>query len=1046
MSSSSYVGGVGGGPARDYSGYFVLPAAPAQRQLWFLCQLEPNSNAAYNVVSAVRLTGRLDLLLLQRALNQVVARHESLRTGIGAVDGDPHQLVLPEALVSLPVLDLTGPSPEATEQRLRALAQEQGARPFTLDEPPLLRVVLAREAPDRHTLIVVIHHVVCDGWSMEVFFDDLAHAYRHLAEGRVDERPEPPIQYADYVAWQQAYLAEGGLRDLITYWKAALTGTLPLELPTDRPRDARRTWSAGRLEMSLDRGETSAVTELAARCDVTPFMLLLTAFKLTLARVTGQDDIAVGTPVAGRHHPDAEALVGFFANTLVLRTRLAMDAGFTQAVAAVRETCVGAFAHQRMPFDRLVEELRQTRALDRNPLFDVMFSMQNTPGVEVRLPGLTMTPIELAGATAKFDLWLTVLPYGDEWRLRLDYDSDLYDRETAAGLLDLYRTVLRQIRRDPEVPCAQLPGVTDRDRDVIERQSIGRPLTLDTDTVLDLLANRDSAEPAVASPDGVETFGGLRARSADLAARLRAEGIAGPGMVVATPPEASINLIVVALAVLEVGAALTYARRHPRDGAFVCRDAGEADGWRVTTGPRFDPVTDVTSLGPTPDGPAWLSDDGSGSPVVFSHRAITAGLASMAARLGGAPDEDVVVFTDADPVPLVDLLLPLARYRRLVFARTDQLPAAESGGMVLAAPAVWRRLLTAGWTPPQRSRLVCRGAALAPDLVAMLRRTGRPVYLGWSTSVAAAPVSLAPLGDDDGRLLGPPLDGCTRRLLDDAGQPVPVGVVGALHLAGPVVATGVPAGPDGVPTGLRCRYRRDGDLEFIGYADGRLAIGDHTVVPERIEQVLAGIDGVRCAAVVASGAGSERQLVGWLVLDTATETRTPQEQQERAAAALASAQALLPAHEVPTVFGVLPELPRTPSGAVDRVALADMRGQAMLGAVDETPPRNRLERVIIGIFQDMLPVRRFGVHADFFALGGHSLLAAKVIGRVRDELGVLVPIREFFRTPTPAGLAKAVDSLKQERNRRPAVKAHALRGQLASLADEEVEQLLRQLG
>lgn len=606
MSSSSYAGGVGSGESRDYSDYFVLPAAPAQRSLWFVCQLNPSSNAAYNVVSAVRLTGELDVVLLQQAVNAVVARHESLRTGVGLVDGDPHQLVLPEALVSLPVIDCTGLPADAVEERVQSLAREQASAPFALDVPPLLRLVLVREAADRHTLIVTIHHLVCDSWSMDVFYADLADAYRGLRERGEAGLGELAVQYADYVGWLDEQVAGERMDELIAHWRRTLSGTAPLELPVDRPREQGRGGDGGRVEERLDGATTAALEELAKQSGGTLFMVLLTGFMATLARVTGQEDVVVGTPVAGRHHPDAEGLVGFFANTLVLRARLPLSGGFGTAAAVVRDACVGAFSHDRMPFDRLVQEMRQTRALERNPLFDVMFSMPNTPPAEVGLPGLTMAPVELTRAAAKFDLWLTVLPDGDGLRLQLDYDRGLYDEATAARIVELHRLVLTDALRDPAAPVGALPLAADAAPAPAtgERDAAGSPAGT---TVAELLARRPADSVVLSSADAVLTLGELREWASDLAGRLRAEGIAGPGMRVTTPPVPSAALVAVLLAVFEVGAVPAYGQRHDRAGAFVRRAEEEDGGWLITTGPRFDPAEDTAPSGP--DAPAWSARD-----------------------------------------------------------------------------------------------------------------------------------------------------------------------------------------------------------------------------------------------------------------------------------------------------------------------------------------------------------------------------------------------------------------------------------------------------
>ncbi|MGA5163477.1 condensation domain-containing protein [Streptomyces pseudogriseolus] len=1033
MSSSSYAGGVGSGESRDYSDYFVLPAAPAQRSLWFVCQLNPSSNAAYNVVSAVRLTGELDVVLLQQAVNAVVARHESLRTGVGLVDGDPHQLVLPEALVSLPVIDCTGLPADAVEERVQSLAREQASAPFALDVPPLLRLVLVREAADRHTLIVTIHHLVCDSWSMDVFYADLADAYRGLQERGEAGLGELAVQYADYVGWLDEQVAGERMDDLIAHWRRTLSGTAPLELPVDRPREQGRGGDGGRVEERLDGATTAALEELAKQSGGTLFMVLLTGFMATLARVTGQEDVVVGTPVAGRHHPDAEGLVGFFANTLVLRARLPLSGGFGTAAAVVRDACVGAFSHDRMPFDRLVQEMRQTRALERNPLFDVMFSMPNTPPAEVGLPGLTMAPVELTRAAAKFDLWLTVLPDGDGLRLQLDYDRGLYDEATAARIVELHRLVLTDALRDPAAPVGALPLAADAAPAPAtgERDAAGSPAGT---TVAELLARRPADGVVLSSADAVLTLGELREWASDLAGRLRAEGIAGPGMRVTTPPVPSAALVAVLLAVFEVGAVPAYGQRHDRAGAFVRRAEEEDGGWLITTGPRFDPAEDTGPSGP--DAPAWSARDtgpgGAGS--ALSHRALAAAVAAVADRLSVTPEDDVVLLDGGSPPSPVDLLMALTHARSLLLSGVQLAPPGPPGAFVLADPPTWRRVLTEGWEPPPGARLVCVGEVLASDLVDMLARTGRTVFLGRPGPGVTAPVALAPLDDGRGRRLGPPPAGVVRSVLDARGRPVAAGLVGELFVTD---GTG-----GAVPAGLRCRVAGDGALEVVGPGEGRLFAGDRSVPAAGVEAVLTGFPGVAASAVTTDAERS--RLVAWLVPDGTVPAGTEAEREAFTAAVRGRARTALPGHHVPAVFGILDELPLGPGGGIDRGALPEPPARAPREPVAQVPPRNGVERRVLSLFQEVLGLSVIGVHADFFGLGGHSLLAAKMLSRVRAEFGLQVPVRDFFRLPTPAGLAAAIEELERARDRRPTAD-EALLAQLAGMSDDEIDQLLRHL-
>ncbi|MBB0242564.1 non-ribosomal peptide synthetase/polyketide synthase [Streptomyces alkaliphilus] len=1030
MSSSSYIGGVGSGVPRDYGDYFILPAAPAQRSLWFVCQLNPASNAAYNISSAVRLTGDLDVVLLQQAVHEVVARHESLRTGVGLVDGEPHQLVLPEALLPLPVVDCTDLPAADARERVQALAREQATLPFALDAPPLLRLVLVKEAPRCHTLIITIHHLVSDGWSMDVFSRDLAEAYGAPRENGEAGLADLPVQYADYISWFHDRLSGERMDLLLAHWKKALGGTEPLELPVDRPRELNRGGDGGRLEERLDGSLTAEVDRLAKQVGGTPFMVLLTCFMVVLARVTGQEDVAVGTPVAGRHHPDAERLIGFFANTLVLRARLRPGESFASAAASVKNSCLGAFSHDEMPFDRLVQEMRQARSLHRNPLFDVMFSMSNTPTDATELPGLTMTPVELTTTAAKFDLWLTVLPDGDGLRVRLEYDKALYDRRTAARLLELYRLVLAEALRAPDTPVEALPssaagdGRTDRSPSV--SPAGGR-------TVPELLDERGADDVVLSSADAVLTLGELREWASALTRRLSAEGIIGPGARITTPPVPSGGLVAVILAVLQVGGVLAYGRRHDLTGAFVRKAEEEPDGWLITTGPRFDPAPGTPA--PGPDLPAWRA---SGMPAndgaTVSHGALADGLTALANRLAVTAEDDVILLGDGGPPSPVNLLMPLVHARSLMISGTGPAPGGPPGALVLASPPTWRRSLAEGWTPPPAARLVCVGEVLPPDLIEMLARTGRQVFLGRpGPAPLATPLALSPLDNCLGGRLGPPLPGTQRLLLDVHGRPVPAGVVGELHM------TDAAHGP--VPTGLLGRLAGDGEPVVVGPAAGRLFVGDRAVVTSAVERVLRGIEGVREAVVTSDTHG---QLIGWLVPEGSVPMGSEREREAFAAEVRGRARAALPRHEVPAVLGVLAELPTADDGTVDRTALPQPPEQPQRDVEEDIQPGNDVERRVLELFRDLLGLPRVGMHADFFGLGGHSLLAAKLLSRVRDEFGLQIPVRDFFRAPTPTGLVAAVQEQQTTHDRETGDGGGTL-AELAGMSDDEIDQLLRHL-
>ncbi|ONI78087.1 hypothetical protein ALI144C_32445 [Actinosynnema sp. ALI-1.44] len=1049
MGSSSYLGAVGAGKEHDFAGYYVFPASSAQKRLWFLCQLEPESNAAYNVTSAVRMTGELNRLYLQQAIDAVIARHESLRTGIGLVDGEPQQVVTPSALVGLPMIDCSTLDPQGRQARLR-LAQEELSRAFVLHEPPLVRMVLLRMAADEHVLIVTIHHTVCDGWSIELFFRDLARGYAELLAGGTSDLPEPPIQYADYVAWQDEQLAGERMTALLDHWRSQLAGVPPLDLPTDRPRPAVRSVRGAVRTASIPADLVDRLTRLGHEHDATLFMVLLAGFKLLLAHVSGQRDIAVGTPVAGREHPEAEEVVGFFANTLVLRSDVDVDAAFADVLGNVRSTCLDSFSHREMPFDRLVEELRPPRDLSRTPLFQVMFALLTTPGVTLDLPGLRVEPLELTDGSAKFDLWLSGVPAEDGVRLRLEYSTGLFDDETAERLLSQYLDMLSAIAGHPDKPVTQSVDGVEVGAD---ERTHGPSLRLEAHSVVDLLA---AHEPSSVAVDGL-TFRDLHDRASCLAQDLRSAG-ACLGSVVAVHLPRTQDLAVGMLAalmarasVLPLGsgmpttqAAAMLADTNPAILLTTTELAKSLPWQRVVRVDETRSAEPQSITRPGSDDPACVvypSGTVHGGSVVIPHRALVAMIAGIGHRIGVTGDDVVAAVNESDVLAVLELFLAPAFGGRTVVTDTGGLPAAPT--LMLASAPTWRSVLSTDWTPAPSTRVVCAGEPFDADLIRHLLDSGAQV---WRAHGTATIVAGAERVDTAGPApAGRPLANVSRYLLDGRLGPVATGAVGELYLGGPALAYGnaerlLPNPFSGRPgdrllrTGIRCRYTVDGKLDVLGPADGRIKLRDHWVAPAIVEAVLAEHDEVAEVAVVAGEFGDETQLVGWLVragksgADAELARRIRVETAER-----------VPEHLVPPVFGVLEALPRTSDGAVDRRALRARQSEAIYGTTDRTPPRNRAERVIAGVFGDLLETAEPGVHANFFGLGGHSLLAAKVIAQVRKDFGVLVPVREFFKRPTVAGLAAAVSAATDKQA------TDATGEALAGMSDDEVTRLLSRM-
>ncbi|MEU9464320.1 condensation domain-containing protein [Streptomyces sp. NPDC048312] len=1098
MSSSSYVGALGAGHGHDFSDFYIFPASSAQSRLWFLCELEPESNAAYNVISAVRLLGTLDRLRLQQAVDVVVARHESLRTGVALVDGTPQQVVLPSALVALPTVDHTAADEETRRRAVTDIVREEASRPFTLHRPPLVRMVLLRLADDEHVLVVTMHHTVCDGWSTELFFRDLATSYAGLMAGGSGELKELPIQYADYVAWQNEQLSGDRLDTLLAHWRERLAGVPLLDLPTDLPRPPVRTLRGAQCTADLSADLTGRLGRVAQDRGATIFMLLLTAFKALLAAGSGQCDIAVGTPVAGREHPEAEELIGFFANTLVLRSRIAPDETFTEALDTVRATCLDAFSHQDVPFDRLVEELRPPRDLSRTPLFQAMFSLQNTPGITLDLPGLRLEPVETEHASAKFDLWLTCLPTGDGLRLQLEYNTDLFDAATADRLLRHYCGLLDHVADDPVRPLNRLLRGGDAAGAPAPQPLPDRTATT-VATLLDAHVEHDPSAIAVVEPDSILTRRQLRTLAHRLAHRLRAAG-AAPGTVVAVSvPRGTLDAVVAVYAVLASGAALAYVSPDDdRHVAWVLADAAPvvllttgtrgAQGGPDAQGAHMVPLPMTVTMGgdatgQEPDAPPLsVPRPGDTACVVYAfgrsarptgvrigHRAFAASLVEAARRTDLTSDDTVAVVADEDAhedgLTPWRLLLPLTAGVRAVFPSADDKDDKDDKGdtgvtdvtdatVLVASTGTWRRLADEG-ALDTGSRVVAIGEPLPATAAA------RPGL--WRLHGSAEALASGAAYEDRGPLsgLGRAAGHLRRYILDPDLCPVPDGMVGDLYVSGPGLADGYHARPADTArrflpdpyapepgarmhrTGDLCQYGSDGEVRFVGRAGGELRIRDRWIDPAEPEALLREHPLVRRAAVVAGEFGDDIRLVGWLEPDrSAAPPDEPVTDGELLRLLRQSLSEQLPAHLVPSVFGVLDALPLASDGTVDRQALRARKDEATFGLTDSTPPRDAIERRMVSLFLEVLPYPEIGVHANFFALGGHSLLAAKLLGRVRTEFGTAVPVREFFKRSTPAGLAEALRGA-QETRRTGRGTAAADGAALNGMSDEEVTRLLQ---
>ncbi|GHF53719.1 amino acid adenylation domain-containing protein/non-ribosomal peptide synthase protein (TIGR01720 family) [Amycolatopsis bartoniae] len=1017
--------------ARENGG-LTAPLSFAQQRLWFLDEFEPGSTE-YVSPTALRLRGDLDVEALNSALTALVARHESLRTTFDAVDGHGVQIVHPPYEVRVPLTVLNGRS-------LEAVLAEVATEPFDLRAGPLLRTRLVRLAPDDHVLTLVLHHIVTDGWSTGILVSELSALYAGAG------LPELPIQYADFAVWQRERLTGAVLDEQLAYWRRRLEDVPPLELPTDRPRPAVRTNSGALLEFPIPAATTARLKELSRRSDGTLFMTLLAACQLLLSRWSGQDDIAVGTVVSGRERTELEGLVGFFVNTLVLRSTVDTARTFGEFLAEVRETTLDAFAHQDVPFDRVVDDLQPVRDTSRTPLCQVMVVLHNTPGAEPALPGLAVEELAPPLVTAAFDLMIQFQEAGGRLDVVVNYNTDLFDATTVARMAGWLRVLLDGVAAAADRPLARLPWLTGPEREQVLREWNGHGTPEPAGTLPSLFeaqARRTPEAVAVTCGRTELTYRELNERANRLAHRLIERG-AGPERLVALVLPRSPELLVAVLAVLKSGAGYL-----PLDPAYpeariqgVLADAQPVlvlDSLEAVRDNENQPSTDPSG-GAAPDNVAYViyTSGSTGKPkgVLIPHRNVTR-LFSSTKDWFGFGDRDVwtLFHSYAFDFSVWEMWGALLHGGRLVVVGQDVVRSPEDFLALLAeqkvtvlnqTPSAFYQLVQAD--REHRPELALRyvvfgGEALDPGRLAPWyeRHPERPALINMygitETTVHVTYQLLGPSGAA-GSPIGVPIPDLRTYVLDHTLSPVPAGVTGELYVAGAGLARGYLgrpgltaarflADPFGEPgsrmyrTGDLVRWNLTGVLEYLGRADAQVKIRGFRIEPGEIEAALVAHPDLAESVVLAHEAGGTRRLVAYLVPAPGSAVPGTSVLREFLGRSL-------PAHLVPAVFVGLESLPLTPNGKLDRKALPEP-GAASEPGSRFVPPRTAAERELAGIWSQVLGVEQVGAEDNFFGLGGDSILSIQVVSKAR-QAGLALSSKDIFLHQTLAELAAVVSA------------------------------------
>ncbi|MBM7776164.1 amino acid adenylation domain-containing protein/non-ribosomal peptide synthase protein (TIGR01720 family) [Actinokineospora baliensis] len=985
-------------PVVDHSG--PVPQSFAQRRLWFLDQFEPG-DTEYVSPTALRLTGPLDTAALTSALTALIARHDSLRTTFDEVDGEAVQIVREPYAAELIVVDGDAEQVVASES----------AQPFDLRRGPLLRTTLVRESATSHVLVLTLHHIITDGWSTAVLTEDLAALYRAELSGVDADLPELPVRYTDFTLWQRDQAVD------LDFWKAALAGVEPLDLPTDRPRPAVRTTSGAKHEFTLPAATLDALREVGRRADGTLFTTLLAACQVLFARYSGQSDIALGTVASGRERSEVERVVGFFVNTVVLRSTVDLRSPFTDLVAGARATALEAFAHQDVPFERVVDAVAPQRDTSRSPLFDVMVLLQNTPDEVPVIPGLTVTEVDIPVTTSTNDLTLEFQESTGGLRGAVEYNPDLFDQTTVERLVEHLSALLTTVAADPTQVAGDIDPRHPAERRRIEswqgtRSAGFQPIT-------GLVADRAASTPdatAVVFGSDRRTFAQVEATANQLARYLVEQG-AGPERVVALALPRSADVVVAILAVLKSGAAyLPVDTTLPRERIdFLLDDAAPTvvlDTWPDLRG------RDDSDLGvdPHPRSAAYVihTSGSTGTPKgVVVDRGNLAALAAhqhteLIAPLGPGLNYGQTSVFSFDTA--VEGLLFLAAGHTLHVldddTRLDPHALVDYASAHLdvldVTPAHARRLVESGLLDAGLRALTLGGEAIDPALWRDLAAADLlAVNLYGPTEVTVDATWATITGDR--ATIGRPLSTTRAHVLDEDLREQPIGVPGELFLAGPQVSRGYlgrpgltadrftadPFGAAGTRmyrTGDRARWLADGTLEYLGRADDQVKIRGHRVEPGEVTAALLRHDGVRDAAVVARPHGGHLRLVGYVVGEDADFA--------------AFLRQSLPDYMVPSAFVRLDRLPVTHNGKLDHRALPEPTAAPS----DHVPPRPGTETALAGIWAEVLGLPEVGATDNFFALGGDSILSMQVVSRARAA-GLAITSKDVFVRQTVAELA-----------------------------------------
>ena len=1045
----------------------LMPLSFAQQRLWFLQQMDPESTA-YNLLVVLRMEGSLDPDLLEFSLQRIIVRHEGLRTSFVQYDGSPYTQIADGSSWKMNTLALDRHPSESLEQAVTRFAQQETNKPFDLGQGPLLRAYLLRSGGQESVLLLSMHHIISDGWSMGVLGRELAENYRAFRVGESPRITDLSIQYLDYSVWQREWLATGVLERQMQHWRRCLEAAPPVVLfPPDRARPSGPDARGARSKLVLPADLVERLQAFGRAHDATLFMTMLSAFLLLLSRFSGLEDVVVGSASANRSRGELSELIGFFVNNLVLRAKVEGNITFPDLLQRVRESTLAAYENQDVPFDHLVRELRGDHNPDYAPLFQTMFILQNFPLEELQLPELTISPLEIEPLTARFDLTVEIYPYRKELFVYFEYRIDLYDEQTIAELQRSFRHVLEFVAAHPSAPLDSVPLLPESAREELLNFGNPAPVTLPSGTLLlDAFARVVKKTPTkIAVRAGMQslTYAELDHCADNLCGRLQRAG-ASPGSLIPICLNRSTELLVALLAVLKSGAA--YVPLDPASPSHristilddiqprvlisensllplleqyqsqcIVLEGDVLEARQVPAGKT--PPSAVQT--PASDSLAYVifTSGSTGRPkgVEICHGALANFLDSMCREPGfTSQDRILAVTTVSFDIAGLELFLPIYAGGEVNIALAPgDLPTLLDDlshvrpTVMQATPALWQMLIGGGWEGDADMTALCGGEALSPTLAGALLTRVKELWNMYGPTETTVWSSVFRVSSATGTSIpiGGPIQNTRFYVLDSRKEPVPFGVVGELYIGGAGLARGYFQRPELTAerfsiapfregerlyhTGDLVRRRRDGTIEFLGRADFQVKLRGFRIELGEIEHALRQQPEIAECVVLLREDGEQKELSAYIVFHPG--------QAISAAQLRDRLRERIPGYMIPASTMVLDALPRLPNGKLNRSKLPGPdRTRELAERFTEGSPHqlssNATESAIAKVFQELLHTSSIGIDQRFFDLGVHSLLLVKAHERLRRELDPNLRLMSFFRYPSIATLAAHIDGCR----------------------------------